>query len=605
MTQQSAGPARRVLTFFVTLAVLLASIAGLGQSARAAGTPTSIGLAEHGLMAYRDNWQYVYGGKGGDTDGDGLRESDCAGLIYAYFKDIGAEAGCYGGASSQVKYNCVFSGDVDELYGIPRIHGLVITMPDYNDPSTGIYSHIGIYLGNNMAADNSDYGTNMRYEPVVGSGRGWTAWHVFDNGTLYPSTGWYEFDGALYHYTNCQYDVDKVVDGITIGSDGIALGSGGEPLTADSPEAPALSTEYVSATTVAQQLESLGYSGKDSTADIIGGGDDVPSEDEFNGRITGVGVSLREEPTTQSRQLATLALDERVQILETVTGERLSNGDGASDQWCSVVTETGRSGYVWAPYVEQEASVEAPVFSVEDGRLVITAEEGLDIRYTTDGSRPTAESTPYTGPIHASGTYRAVAVRDGWTSPMATITFAGGSLFTDFTSDDWYFEHVDRTVELGLFSGNGDQTFTPTSTITRAQFAAALANLAGVNAEDYKGETGYNDVSGDIWYSGAVNWVTSQGIMAGIGGGAFWPEEPISREQICVAMANYAGLTYSGSSGTFADDSSIHDWAKEAVYACRELGLITGMGSNTFAPQDPAQRAQACAIVLNAYDAGL
>ena len=70
-------------------------------------------------------------------------------------------------------------------------------------------------------------------------------------------------------------------------------------------------------------------------------------------------------------------------------------------------------------------------------------------------------------------------------------------------------------------------------------------------------------------------------------------------------MANYAGLTYSGSSGTFADDSSIHDWAKEAVYACRELGLITGMGSNTFAPQDPAQRAQACAIVLNAYDAGL
>ena len=173
MTQQSAGPARRVLTFFVTLAVLLASIAGLGQSARAAGTPTSIGLAEHGLMAYRDNWQYVYGGKGGDTDGDGLRESDCAGLIYAYFKDIGAEAGCYGGASSQVKYNCVFSGDVDELYGIPRIHGLVITMPDYNDPSTGIYSHIGIYVGNNMATDNSDFNTNMVYDQVVGSGRDW------------------------------------------------------------------------------------------------------------------------------------------------------------------------------------------------------------------------------------------------------------------------------------------------------------------------------------------------------------------------------------------------------------------------------------------------
>ena len=81
-----------------------------------------------------------------------------------------------------------------------------------------------------MAADNSDYGTNMRYGPVVDGGRGWTAWHVFDNGLVYPSNGWYEFDGALYHYSNCQYDVDTVVDGITIGSDGIALAADGSQL---------------------------------------------------------------------------------------------------------------------------------------------------------------------------------------------------------------------------------------------------------------------------------------------------------------------------------------------------------------------------------------
>ena len=92
--------------------------------------------------------------------------------------------------------------------------------------------------------------------------------------------------------------------------------------------------------------------------------------------------------------------------------------------------------------------------------------------------------------------------------------------------------------------------------------------------------------------------------MTGIGGGAFWPEEPISREQICVAMANYAGLTYSGSSGTFADDSSIHDWAKEASVRLPGAGAHHWHGQHTFAPQDPAQRAQACAGVLNAYDAG-
>ena len=76
-------------------------------------------------------------------------------------------------------------------------------------------------------------------------------------------------------------------------------------------------------------------------------------------------------------------------------------------------------------------------------------------------------------------------------------------------------------------------------------------------------------------------------------------------EQICVTLANYAGLTYSGSSQAFSDDSSIASWAKNAVYACRERGLISGMGNNTFAPKDNAQRAQACVIILNAYNQGL
>ena len=58
---------------FVTLAVLFGLYCRPGPERPGSRHPTSIGLAEHGLMAFRDNWQYVYGGKGGDTDGDGLR----------------------------------------------------------------------------------------------------------------------------------------------------------------------------------------------------------------------------------------------------------------------------------------------------------------------------------------------------------------------------------------------------------------------------------------------------------------------------------------------------------------------------------------------------
>ena len=597
-----AKPTRRPAALLLAVAVLFTAFCALRLPARAAGTPTSLGLSEHGIMAYEDGWLYSYGGKG-ETNSNGVRVSDCAGLIYAYFKDLGAQAGCYSGATSQVKYNCVFSGDVDELYGIPRIHGLVVTMPDYNDPATGIYSHIGIYIGNNMATDNSDYNVNMVMDEVVGSGRGWTAWHVFDNGMLYPSTGWYEFNGNLYHYTDCQYDVDTVVDGFTIGSDGIALGTDGNPLTTSSPEAPALSDSYVSASTVAQQLKSLGYSGKDSTQDLVNG-DDVPSDDELNGRITASGVRLRKEATTQSVQVATLSKNDQVQVVETVSGEKLTIDGVTSDQWYSVITSRGLKGYVFSAYVERESTLTAPVFTLSDsGDLLIAAGEGCDIRYTTDGTHPTAESTPYTGPISLSGTYRAIAVQDDWTSPMATITYAGNKLFTDFTSEDWYFQHVDQAVALGLFSGDGT-TFSPTKSITRAEFAASLANLAGVDVADYRGTSSFSDV-GDAWYNGAVNWVSSMNIMSGMGDGTFRPNDPITREQLCVAMANYGGLTYSGSSAAFADDSSISSWAKDAVYACKELGIISGMGDNTFAPKSNSQRSHACVIVLNAYNKGL
>ncbi|MDE6511416.1 MAG: chitobiase/beta-hexosaminidase C-terminal domain-containing protein, partial [Muribaculaceae bacterium] len=44
-----------------------------------------------------------------------------------------------------------------------------------------------------------------------------------------------------------------------------------------------------------------------------------------------------------------------------------------------------------------------------------TSTEGAEIRYTTDGSEPTAQSTLYTGPVEIEGnfTFSAIAIADG------------------------------------------------------------------------------------------------------------------------------------------------------------------------------------------------
>ena len=78
----------------------------------------------------------------------------------------------------------------------------------------------------------------------------------------------------------------------------------------------------------------------------------------------------------------------------------------------------------------QAQTVSAPQISgttlfAETTSVSIQAEQGAEIRYTTDGSTPTAESTLYSAPITLSdtATVKAVAIMGGQTSEVASKTF--------------------------------------------------------------------------------------------------------------------------------------------------------------------------------------
>ena len=94
-----------------------------------------------------------------------------------------------------------------------------------------------------------------------------------------------------------------------------------------------------------------------------------------------------------------------------------SNGNGSSEGG------TGENG-------SQAQTVMAPQISgttpfAETTSVSIQAEQGAEIRYTTDGSTPTAESTLYSAPITLSdtSTVKAVAIMGGQSSEVASKTF--------------------------------------------------------------------------------------------------------------------------------------------------------------------------------------
>ncbi len=206
MTNRITG---RVLSAFLTLAIAITCIVTPQTSIKseAAESKTGIGLAEFGLQAYKDGWQYSYGAWG-NYKVNGKYASDCSGLIYAYLIWNTAEANAspnYFPTSSgswprgaQSQYNfCSQTGSISTL---PRTHGILIFFPNCD--------HVGIYVGNGYAVDNSDYGTNMVYKKV--DGRGWVSWGKLQN-VSYPTNGWYKFNGKVYYYQNGEYVINKTL----------------------------------------------------------------------------------------------------------------------------------------------------------------------------------------------------------------------------------------------------------------------------------------------------------------------------------------------------------------------------------------------------------
>ncbi|WP_047152772.1 S-layer homology domain-containing protein [Aneurinibacillus tyrosinisolvens] len=195
----------------------------------------------------------------------------------------------------------------------------------------------------------------------------------------------------------------------------------------------------------------------------------------------------------------------------------------------------------------------------------------------------------------------------GSTSSTAGTTAATGTTGTDSfrdidTAGPWAKEAITQASAQGLMNGDTHGNFNPLDTITREQMAAALVKIMRLN--ETKGSTSsYSDVPAG-WSRDAIEAVTMAGYMHGVGKDVagknkFNPTANITREELAGIITNVLSIELKGKGDKIqaADKNTVSDWARPAVQAVMEKGLLNGDGTNFF-PKKTAQRQEIAAMAL-------
>ena len=173
--------------------------------------------------------------------------------------------------------------------------------------------------------------------------------------------------------------------------------------------------------------------------------------------------------------------------------------------------------------------------------------------------------------------------------------------FRDVDRGQWYHDGVDYAVSHGLFKGVALDRFDPEGTMTRAMLVTVLYRLDGAPA--IAPDTGFSDVPENEWYAQAIAWGKLRGIVDGVGGGKFAPEDKVTREQAATILYRYARYKGSDTSAaadisTFRDAASVSAYAEEPMAWSVAEGLIGGIEGNRLDPQGSATRAQLAVILM-------
>lgn len=174
------------------------------------------------------------------------------------------------------------------------------------------------------------------------------------------------------------------------------------------------------------------------------------------------------------------------------------------------------------------------------------------------------------------------------------------NIFTDIDNVPWAEDAIVELAVAGVISGKTDTNFCPNDYITREEFTKLVAEAFAGDVEG--AEISFNDVPQSRWSYPYISKAKAAGLISGYSDTQFGATDLISRQDMAVIIYNaavYKNVALGSTEDTliFGDDADIADYAREAVYTLKSMGVINGVSDVEFAPTRNATRAEAAVII--------
>lgn len=204
------------------------------------------------------------------------------------------------------------------------------------------------------------------------------------------------------------------------------------------------------------------------------------------------------------------------------------------------------------------------------------------------------------GGITGSGSNSETTVVRPSTPETTTPSDGSQNVFSDIATYTWATDAITHLSKKGVLSGVGDGKFEPARNIKREEIAKIL--VEAFNLSDNGKAVEFGDVSKDAWHYNYVNVAYQHGIINGVDDTTFGTGSFVTREDAAVMIYRYlksTGYQFETDGDDFNDAEDCADYAKEAIKALKNSGLVNGNGDNTFGPKDALNRAQAAVMIYN------